>query len=78
MKDINIKDIKIHECEELKQTNKLISNSIGFNRAEDAEVDIFSHGNEWTIGVPYMNNEEEIIEKAYSIVNYCAYCGKKL
>ncbi len=78
MKDINVKNIKIHECEELKQANKLISITDKFNGAQDAEVYLLYDNNEWFICVPYMNTEDETIEIASTIVKYCAYCGEKL
>lgn len=70
-------ELETHECEELNETNKLISQE--FTDYEDAEVVIFrDSSNKWTQGVPYINEEYDTVDKACTPVKYCPYCGKLL
>lgn len=70
---------KIHECEELKKENKLIPLRLEkIDKSMDTDIDIIYDGNEWNISVPYMNNVDNQIDKAYRVISECPYCGIKL
>lgn len=72
----NVENCKNHECEELKEENKRIFEEL-FNK-EDTEVSIFYDGKDWSIIVPYWNDEYGQIDTTSSRIKYCPYCGEKL
>jgi hypothetical protein len=74
MFDVNAKNIKLHECEEFKK-NKLILDEL--NNHEEAEISLLYDGCEWSIGLPYWNDNYSQVDNVYSRVKYCPYCRAK-
>ncbi|WP_315069376.1 hypothetical protein [uncultured Clostridium sp.] len=74
--NIDITNNKFHECEDLKKENEKIPEELyNVENPDDAEVDIIYDGEEWSIGIPYMNSEWDQINKAYRRIRICPYCG---